>query len=534
MKHLVFLLLMLFSISLFAEPSLVLVKDLGEAKFQVPVLDYIENNFLILAEAKDLDFLKKKRFDVTILDESVQDKEYYIVHPFFLSPDESIDYSEKIMQKYGRIVASFDKVLLMESTPEKLHSMTEYRIKLDRLELEPIDFVDRTILNPAAKTTRYRPIIQDMLDRVSPDSVEAFERKLCAFHTRHCRSTASKDEVIPWMRKIYAEYGCDTIVSLKMSGMSDEVVGIRRGKKYPELTKFVLLGGHTDNIISGGSANARHEGGNDNATGQVAVLEACRVHQYYEFDHTIMYCTFNAEETGLNGSKAATRWLKNMGAQTIGGNFSYDMFGMRESNMKFRVYQSNSGAQEFIDKMKQLKSKYNLTQPTAINSTTSSSISSDARNMWSSGFACIGHNFATAGAGRIHSSADKFIESAYDKEFQAETAKLGIITTAEYAGVNATKIINKNPISHNAYLRCIQGANNVIFTFNNKNQLPAGKLEIFTPQGKLIRSLKTDKSPTSVVWDGKNNKGVKVAANAVLVAKYSTPETTTTLKINIK
>ncbi|MBN1129281.1 MAG: hypothetical protein JXA71_09860 [Chitinispirillaceae bacterium] len=274
-----------------------------------------------------------------------------------------------------------------------------------------------------------------MLKRVSPDSVEAFQRKLCSFHTRHVLSTCSRDEVIPWMKQMYKKYGCDTIISLSLgSGNSDEIIGVRRGKKDSSIKKFVLLGGHTDNIISGTDPNTRH--------------------------HT-------------------------------------------------------------------------LSQPTTITTTTSNSISSDPRNHWANGFACIGHNFAMAGAGRIH-TADDVITSSYDKAFQAECAKLGIITTADYAEVITTKSDAAKTLSRSSPLRCVQTGKQALFTLRDNRKPEPGEIRIFDLHGKLVRTFATDKSATSVIWDGKKSDGMPVASHTVMLVHYSSPSANSTVKLVMK
>lgn len=524
--------LLLLSITMHAQESLVLVGELGKSRDNFMVVDVVEGKHIVLAKQEELGKLKSSSTHFEVLDKNVQGKEYYLVYPFVNTPDDRCGYSASIMAKYGKVLACFKEWVLMESTPERLHSMTEYKVQLDFLELEAMDFdVQGNTIVPPARKVQFNPVLKEMLDKVSPDSVEALERKLVSFHTRHARSRASKQEVIPWMAKIYKTYGCDTTVSLSLgSSKSPEIVGVRYGKKDRTIKKFVLLGGHTDNIISGASADTRHEGANDNATGQVAVLEACRVHQHFEFDYTILYATHNSEELGLNGSRAVVNWLKKNNAKTIGGNFSYDMFGMSRSDMKFRVYQQNNGASDFVNKMKELKSTYDLKQPTSITLTSSSSISSDPRNYWSNGFACIGHNFAGRGAGRIHTSADK-ITNSYDNQFQAEVAKLGIITTAYYAGVKPTSIVNRNILTKSNHFSFLQTARNVTFTLKNNGKREAGTLKIYNLKGKLIKSFSTEKGMDKVVWDGTNSSGMSIASNAVLLVTYTTPSVKSTIKL---
>jgi hypothetical protein len=312
---------------------------------------------------------------------------------------------------------------------------------------------------------------------------------------------------------------------------SDEVIGVRYGKKDPSLKKFILLGGHCD--VTCGSVNTAMQGGNDNTTGQVAVLEACRVHQYYKFDYTILYCSFNGEETGLNGSKATCTYLKNLGAQTIGGNFSYDMFGMSKSNMTFSVYDKLAGAAEFQKKLEDMKSNYKLVQPTTIKSTTSIITNTDAKNILSSGFNSIYHNFAMTGAGSIHTTADKMMPS-YDKVHQADCAKLGIITTADYAGINPTSIKDNSAAFHSLPFKYISTTSHMVFVFNEQEKMRNGKLEFYNFQGKLIKTIMTGNSKLKIVWDGTNNDGAKIASCSVILVKYITPATTASIRVVMK
>lgn len=64
----------------------------------------------------------------------------------------------------------------------------------------------------------------------------------------------------------------------------------------------------------------------DNATGVAAVLEAARIFSTYPLEHTLMYCFWDQEETGLHGSRSFARWLWENGKQ-VGGVINLDMLG---------------------------------------------------------------------------------------------------------------------------------------------------------------------------------------------------------------
>ncbi len=514
--------------------SLILTEDLGNIRTKVPVVEIVDDKYIVLAEKSHLDFLLDKRITHSMLDENVAEKSYYLVYPYELTPDNCIPYDVNIFKKHGRVLATFEKCLLMESTDLKLHQITEYSIKLDLVELEPLKF-DINNMAPEAllrQDIQFSPIIDEMLERVNPDSVEALQNTLCNFYTRHGRSKVSEEEVMPWFKEIFKAYGCDSIIVLQLDNCSPMVAGVRYGTKEPSLNKFTLLGGHNDNIISGGSYNQRHEGANDNATGTVAVLEAARVHQHYEFDYTIFYCAFNGEELGLKGSYAIMRALDRANCKAIGGLFSYDMFGMRKGNMSFKPYSGNAGATVFINEMKDIKDVYNLKQPVYIYATDESSPPTDSKNIWRFGYQGIVHNFAYTGSGQIHTPAD-ITNSYYDKDFQAETAKMGIAATAIQAVPSIP--VNIEPIKNEfktTKLNWNQLNNTVVFTIDGNSG--KGQIKIFDIQGKLINSINIKKGVSKVSWNKKSFDGTEIASNKILIAKYLTDSRSYSGKLVIK
>ncbi len=84
-------------------------------------------------------------------------------------------------------------------------------------------------------------------------------------------------------------------LSVSVQGKYLNVVGELIGTKTPE--KIYIIGGHYDHI------KGDRPGGDDNASGTAGVLEAARVLSHYQFESTIRFIGFNAEEDGLLGSK---------------------------------------------------------------------------------------------------------------------------------------------------------------------------------------------------------------------------------------
>ena len=84
-------------------------------------------------------------------------------------------------------------------------------------------------------------------------------------------------------------------LGVSVQGSYLNVVGELTGTTTPE--NIYIIGGHYDHIAGD------RPGGDDNASGTAGVLEAARVLSQYQFESTIRFIGFNAEEDGLLGSK---------------------------------------------------------------------------------------------------------------------------------------------------------------------------------------------------------------------------------------
>ena len=84
-------------------------------------------------------------------------------------------------------------------------------------------------------------------------------------------------------------------LKVSLQGKYGNVVGELTGTKTPE--KIYIIGAHYDHV------EGDMPGGDDNDSGTAGVLEAARILSLYQFESTIRFICFNAEEDGLLGSK---------------------------------------------------------------------------------------------------------------------------------------------------------------------------------------------------------------------------------------
>lgn len=173
--------------------------------------------------------------------------------------------------------------------------------------------------------TEENPIIREMMNQVSMDSLEAIvqflqdygERKFNGSHIAQARD---------WVEAKMLSYGLETEVqefhvsSWMGSATCHNLIGIQRGTLYPDT--YVVCGSHYDSYSWSGLC----PGADDNATGTAAVLESARILTQYEFEYSIIYCVFSAEECGLYGSEAYADRCAGQGMEIL-GYFNNDMNG---------------------------------------------------------------------------------------------------------------------------------------------------------------------------------------------------------------
>ena len=149
-----------------------------------------------------------------------------------------------------------------------------------------------------------------------------------------------------YLQDSFASFGLDVSVQ----GTYKNVVGELRGKTNPD--RIFIIGAHYD-TTSGGD----RPGGDDNASGTAAVLEAARVLSQYEFDATIRFIGFNAEEDGLLGSRDYVDNYVIPNNQNVVGMINLDMIlrpafdsGNQAIDLDLSTRTSNTAAVDLAEK----------------------------------------------------------------------------------------------------------------------------------------------------------------------------------------
>ncbi len=179
--------------------------------------------------------------------------------------------------------------------------------------------------------TEENPIIREMMDQVNMDSLQATVQHLQDYGGRFFKSDqayAASDWVASRMAALGLEVEQQPFYVSSWVGSGDaapNVIGIQRGTLYPDV--YVVCGSHFDSftwdVMYGGNDAP---GADDNATGVASVLESARIMTQYDFEYSIIYCAYGAEEEGLYGSEAYASRCQEQGMQIL-GYFNNDMNG---------------------------------------------------------------------------------------------------------------------------------------------------------------------------------------------------------------
>lgn len=149
-------------------------------------------------------------------------------------------------------------------------------------------------------------------------------------------------------------------LDVNVQGSYLNVIGELPGTKTPD--DIYIICGHYDHV---GGPTGDLPGGDDNASGTAGVLEVARVMSQYDFESTVRFIGFNAEEDGLRGSYDYVNTVVVPGGENIAGVVNLDMILMPEwvndPNATIDIdleTPSGSGSQDWADFFVQIAADY--------------------------------------------------------------------------------------------------------------------------------------------------------------------------------
>ena len=323
--------------------------------------------------------------------------------------------------------------------------------------------------------TEENPQIRALMDMVSIDSLTATIEHLSSYHTRRYDSRFIYD-VQDWLMSRYETLNLDTVYlhdfqlhGLGITETADNVIAIQRGTLYPD--EYVVCGAHYDSYAYDGydPDTITSPGADDNATGVAGIWETARLLSQYQFDRSIIYCNFNAEECGLVGSAAFAKDCADQGMDIV-GYFNMDMNGYLEEGSDIHVHLLYTTQDSVIaDFFYNFCEVYYPEMP--IRQAWMEHADSDYSSFNRNGYAAL-YPFEDVHASSpfIHSRNDVMGLSVNNMEQSKRFAELNLGAVAILAGLNTAAVeenetidlsIYPNPVKDQLNLFSMQGLNSV-------------------------------------------------------------------------
>ncbi len=165
--------------------------------------------------------------------------------------------------------------------------------------------------------------VRGFMNDVNVDNLIATVQYLQDYQSRYYNSENAYDAA-NWIQAQFDEMLVLETEQFPFDWLGNEcapnVIAIQYGTKYPD--EYVVCGSHLDSYSYSGVC----PGADDNATGVASVIETARILSQYNFERSIIYCAFGAEEVGLVGSAAYAEYCSDMGMNIV-GYFNNDMNG---------------------------------------------------------------------------------------------------------------------------------------------------------------------------------------------------------------
>lgn len=165
--------------------------------------------------------------------------------------------------------------------------------------------------------------VREFMNQVSIENLTATVEYLQAYEERYYNSDKAYDAA-NWIQEQLDNLEVLETEQFPVDYLGNEcapnIIAIQWGTKNPE--EYVVCGSHLDSYSLSGMC----PGADDNATGVASVLEAARILSQHNFERSIIYCAFGAEEIGLIGSQAYAEYCAEMGMNIV-GYFNNDMNG---------------------------------------------------------------------------------------------------------------------------------------------------------------------------------------------------------------
>jgi len=273
----------------------------------------------------------------TVLDVNPWSSEhlYTIVYIF---PEEKYSYSSNLPENTSICFESEEFLILKHLPGEIFPARNDGAVRITPNRAHLADGSSERFTSKQIIETD--PFIQSLINEINIDSIHMTIQDLENYGTRfYNKPEAFESE--QWIKEQFESLGLDTqIHTFPEAGSSGNIIAIHPGTLFPD--EFVICGAHYDSYNNIGNYD-QAPGADDNATGVASILEAARILSQYDFDRSIIFCAWAAEEIGLVGSQY---YAEDAAADEMDilAYFNLDMTGYLDptQNFKFVLHYSHN------------------------------------------------------------------------------------------------------------------------------------------------------------------------------------------------
>jgi len=278
------------------------------------ILDF-DDLVLVKGNKATISLIESEKISYKILDTITEGDNYYL----FWKPN-TVNWGKIITEREGYFVVKakeqdFSSLLIKGQRPPE----GVYKIPLTPISL---NFPTKSFI------PKYDSLIQEMVNKVSSETIIGFVRRLQAFRTRYS-TTDSARACANFIKDKFLSYGLDSVYfHTHRANYAPNVIGIKRGILPDSI--YVVICGHFDCTSESPATYA--PGADDNGSGTAALLEAARILKDYNFDHSLRFIAFSGEEQGLLGSYSYCSLARYVNQDSIIGAINVDMIAYTLTN----------------------------------------------------------------------------------------------------------------------------------------------------------------------------------------------------------
>ena len=325
-----------------AEPILVSVELPAKAdkqawhKLDIPTYELIGNTAIAVIEPEQIPLLQQKGYRINIIDTKPDLADYLVCAG-----------ADKMPPIKGQTVwQNNNKAIIKTGDKNAVRGIFAHGIKpLNKTALSDKFWREATATYVFLTDISPDPFVQSLVDQVEIDTITAIIQRLQDFGTR-LALTDSSYATSEWLAQKFNSWGYTAQLDSFWEngsayypggfpgvGYERNVVATSPGL-YTPATQYIVCG-HFDatTMYDTITCKTNAPGADDNATGTAATMEIARIFSKYDWEPTIKYIGWAAEESYLLGSDHYAGEADSLG-EKVGGVVNMDMMGyMNDDSM---------------------------------------------------------------------------------------------------------------------------------------------------------------------------------------------------------